>query len=202
MTPEEVVRGLDDLQRGPEIQGLLIAMGPAAVEALTRFLLGPPSLHAQPRMRLSRRRVHPAARGGCAPSVPRGGGRGADSRTRTPGAERGRRGALEHRETGRVRTAPWRDRRSPGPARAPRVPGGGGGRDSRRSRTGAREIGRRGGAGDPAGTGRRSVLRRPTGSSGACCLRPGRRSKRFGSSSVSGSSIRTAPKGVRPMSTS
>ncbi len=50
MTSKELVRGLDDLKRGPEIQGLLIAMGPAAIEALTRFLLGPPSLHAQPRM--------------------------------------------------------------------------------------------------------------------------------------------------------
>jgi HEAT repeat protein len=49
VTAEELVPGLEDLQRGPQVQLLLIAMGEAAVEPLARFLLGPPSLHAEPR---------------------------------------------------------------------------------------------------------------------------------------------------------
>jgi len=45
-----VVQGLEDLQRGPEFLLLLIAIGEPAVDALARFLLGPPSPHPQPRM--------------------------------------------------------------------------------------------------------------------------------------------------------
>jgi HEAT repeat protein len=50
LTPEEMVAGLEDLQRGPQVQLLLIAMGEAAVGPLARFLLGPPGLHPHPRM--------------------------------------------------------------------------------------------------------------------------------------------------------
>jgi HEAT repeat protein len=45
-----LVQGLDDLQRGVEFQLLLICRGQEAIEPLARFLLGPPSLHAQPRI--------------------------------------------------------------------------------------------------------------------------------------------------------
>jgi HEAT repeat protein len=48
--PETLVRGLEDLHRGPAIQLELIAFGPRAIEALAAFLLGPPSQHPQPRM--------------------------------------------------------------------------------------------------------------------------------------------------------
>jgi HEAT repeat protein len=50
LDPERVVLGLEDLQRGPEFLLLLIAIGEPAVDALARFLLGPPSPHPQPRM--------------------------------------------------------------------------------------------------------------------------------------------------------
>ena len=48
--PEVLVRGLGDLSRGAEIQVLLISLGKPSVPALTRFLLGPPELHPQPRL--------------------------------------------------------------------------------------------------------------------------------------------------------
>jgi HEAT repeat protein len=48
--PVDLVHGLDDLQRGLEFQLRLICLGEAAVEPLGGFLLGPPSLHPQPRM--------------------------------------------------------------------------------------------------------------------------------------------------------
>ncbi len=50
MTAEELVGGLEDLSRGEEAQWRLVALGPAAVEPLRRFLLGPPGLHPRPRM--------------------------------------------------------------------------------------------------------------------------------------------------------
>jgi len=50
LDPERVVQGLEDLQRGPEFLLLLVAIGEPAVDALGRFLLGPPSPQAQPRM--------------------------------------------------------------------------------------------------------------------------------------------------------
>lgn len=50
LDPEVLVRGLEDLSRGPDVQLLLISMGEPAVPALTRFLLGPPGLHPQPRV--------------------------------------------------------------------------------------------------------------------------------------------------------
>jgi HEAT repeat protein len=49
-TVEVLVRGLDDLARGPAAQALLIALGERAIEPLGRFLLAGPSLHPQPRM--------------------------------------------------------------------------------------------------------------------------------------------------------
>lgn len=49
-TPEELVRGLDDLHRGLAIQLELIALGPRAIEPLAAFLLRPPTQHPQPRM--------------------------------------------------------------------------------------------------------------------------------------------------------
>jgi HEAT repeat protein len=49
-SPDDLIRGLDDLKRGPEVQLLLISLGEAAIASLARYLLGPPSLHAQPRM--------------------------------------------------------------------------------------------------------------------------------------------------------
>ncbi len=49
-TPEQLVFSLEDLHRGWEVQLLLIAMGEVAVEPLAQFLLGPPSLHPQPRV--------------------------------------------------------------------------------------------------------------------------------------------------------
>jgi hypothetical protein len=50
MTPEQLVQALEDLQRGPEAQVRLVILGESAVAPLARFLLGPPGLHAQPRM--------------------------------------------------------------------------------------------------------------------------------------------------------
>ncbi|HXJ78150.1 MAG TPA: hypothetical protein VMS64_05650 [Candidatus Methylomirabilis sp.] len=50
LDPERVVQGLEDLQRGQEFVLLLIAIGEPALDALARFLLGPPSPHPQPRM--------------------------------------------------------------------------------------------------------------------------------------------------------
>jgi HEAT repeat protein len=44
-----LVKGLDDLYRNRQVQLLLILQGEAAVESLIEFLLGPPSLHAEPR---------------------------------------------------------------------------------------------------------------------------------------------------------
>jgi HEAT repeat protein len=44
-----LVKGLDDLYRNRQVQLLLILQGEAAVEPLIEFLLGPPSLHAEPR---------------------------------------------------------------------------------------------------------------------------------------------------------
>lgn len=49
-SPADLIPGLDDLQRGVEFQLRLICLGEAAVEPLRKLLLGPPSLHAQPRM--------------------------------------------------------------------------------------------------------------------------------------------------------
>lgn len=48
--PEDLVLALDDLKRGPEAQLLLISLGEGAIDALARYLLGPPSLHSQPRV--------------------------------------------------------------------------------------------------------------------------------------------------------
>jgi HEAT repeat protein len=50
MDPDILVSHLDDLSRGDQAVLELIAMGERAVDALTRFLLGPPALHPQPRM--------------------------------------------------------------------------------------------------------------------------------------------------------
>jgi HEAT repeat protein len=50
MTPEALVQGLEDLHRGYEAQLRLVVLGESAVAPLARFLLGPPGLHAQPRM--------------------------------------------------------------------------------------------------------------------------------------------------------
>jgi HEAT repeat protein len=47
--PETLVAGLADLHRGLQTQLVLLSLGEAAVPALTRFLLGPPDLHPQPR---------------------------------------------------------------------------------------------------------------------------------------------------------
>jgi len=44
-----LVKGLDDLYRHRHVQLLLITQGEAAVEPVIEFLLGPPSLHAEPR---------------------------------------------------------------------------------------------------------------------------------------------------------
>jgi hypothetical protein len=44
-----LVKGLDDLYRNRQVQLLLIMQGEVAVEPLIEFLLGPPSLHAEPR---------------------------------------------------------------------------------------------------------------------------------------------------------
>ncbi len=50
MTPQQLVEQLEDLHRGPEAQLRLVGLGEPAVALLARFLLGPPGLHAQPRM--------------------------------------------------------------------------------------------------------------------------------------------------------
>ena len=50
MTPEELVAALEDLHRGDEAVLQLVYLGEEAVDALARFLLGPPGLHAQPRI--------------------------------------------------------------------------------------------------------------------------------------------------------
>jgi HEAT repeat protein len=44
-----LVKGLDDLYRNRQVQLMLIMQGEASVEPLIEFLLGPPSLHAEPR---------------------------------------------------------------------------------------------------------------------------------------------------------
>lgn len=44
-----LVKGLDDLNRNRQAQLALIMQGEAAVEPLIQFLLGPPSLHPEPR---------------------------------------------------------------------------------------------------------------------------------------------------------
>jgi HEAT repeat protein len=44
-----LVKGLDDLYRNRQVQLLLITQGEAAVDPVIEFLLGPPSLHAEPR---------------------------------------------------------------------------------------------------------------------------------------------------------
>lgn len=49
-SPADLVRGLDDLQRGVDFQLRLICLGEAAVGPLGEFLLDPPSLHPHPRM--------------------------------------------------------------------------------------------------------------------------------------------------------
>jgi len=49
MTLRGLVKGLDDLYRNRHVQLLLITQGEAAVEPVIEFLLGPPSLHAEPR---------------------------------------------------------------------------------------------------------------------------------------------------------
>lgn len=49
MTLRGLVKGLEDLYRNRQMQLVLIMQGEAAVEPLIEFLLGPPSLHAEPR---------------------------------------------------------------------------------------------------------------------------------------------------------
>ena len=50
MTPEELLQALEDLHRGYEAQLQLVFLGEHAVVPLERYLLGPPALHAQPRI--------------------------------------------------------------------------------------------------------------------------------------------------------